>query len=188
MPKLNSALTADLLDWYFKGKSIDNNLWTKVMTKCKDCKDGYYYPLVGPREPCQTCSSTLQLNTPKLVSDVARLFTENLYKILCDSGPSVKGYSTPTNACQTFCVEINCTKDHDQPEPLAIQAVNMMRTTLNRHYTGPIAFEDVYIASLPPFKNDEIYIRTNYQGVSALVSMREAHNLFQFKFHIKVSP
>lgn len=22
---------------------------------CKDCKDGYYYPLIGPREACQTC-------------------------------------------------------------------------------------------------------------------------------------
>ncbi len=29
----------------------------KVMTKliCKDCRDGYYYPLTGPREPCKTC-------------------------------------------------------------------------------------------------------------------------------------
>lgn len=23
---------------------------------CPDCKDGFYYPLIGPREPCQTCS------------------------------------------------------------------------------------------------------------------------------------
>lgn len=23
---------------------------------CLDCKDGFYYPLVGPREPCSTCS------------------------------------------------------------------------------------------------------------------------------------
>lgn len=22
---------------------------------CPDCKDGFYYPFVGPREPCQTC-------------------------------------------------------------------------------------------------------------------------------------
>ena len=22
---------------------------------CSDCKDGYYYPLVGPRELCKTC-------------------------------------------------------------------------------------------------------------------------------------
>ncbi len=25
---------------------------------CKDCKDGYYYPLIGPREPCRTCTSS----------------------------------------------------------------------------------------------------------------------------------
>lgn len=24
---------------------------------CPDCKDGFYYPLMGPREPCQTCST-----------------------------------------------------------------------------------------------------------------------------------
>lgn len=24
--------------------------------KCKDCKDGYYYPLIGKREPCETCT------------------------------------------------------------------------------------------------------------------------------------
>lgn len=23
---------------------------------CPDCKDGFYYPLVGPPEPCQTCA------------------------------------------------------------------------------------------------------------------------------------
>ena len=23
---------------------------------CPDCKDGYYYPLMGPREACQTCT------------------------------------------------------------------------------------------------------------------------------------
>lgn len=22
---------------------------------CPDCKDGFYYPLMGPKEPCQTC-------------------------------------------------------------------------------------------------------------------------------------
>lgn len=24
---------------------------------CPDCKDGFYYPFVGPREPCPTCKS-----------------------------------------------------------------------------------------------------------------------------------
>lgn len=24
--------------------------------KCPDCKDGFYYPFVGPPEPCQTCA------------------------------------------------------------------------------------------------------------------------------------
>ena len=23
---------------------------------CPDCKDGFYYPFAGPREPCQTCT------------------------------------------------------------------------------------------------------------------------------------
>lgn len=26
---------------------------------CSDCKDGFYYPFVGPREPCQTCQGVL---------------------------------------------------------------------------------------------------------------------------------
>ena len=25
---------------------------------CPDCKDGFYYPLIGSPEPCQTCKST----------------------------------------------------------------------------------------------------------------------------------
>lgn len=25
---------------------------------CPDCKDGFYYPFVGPREPCDTCNGT----------------------------------------------------------------------------------------------------------------------------------
>lgn len=31
--------------------------YSHVPVKCKDCKDGFYYPLVGPREPCRTCQS-----------------------------------------------------------------------------------------------------------------------------------
>lgn len=27
------------------------------VNKCPDCKDGFYYPLVGPKEPCPTCKS-----------------------------------------------------------------------------------------------------------------------------------
>ncbi len=28
---------------------------TGVTIDCPDCKDGYYYPLIGEREPCRTC-------------------------------------------------------------------------------------------------------------------------------------
>lgn len=31
---------------------------SKTVKSCKDCQDGYYYPLVGPRESCQTCQTT----------------------------------------------------------------------------------------------------------------------------------
>lgn len=34
--------------------------------KCPDCKDGFYYPLVGPPEPCQTCQKSIK--THPLVS------------------------------------------------------------------------------------------------------------------------
>ena len=31
---------------------------TEISPKsCPDCKDGFYYPLIGPKEPCPTCSS-----------------------------------------------------------------------------------------------------------------------------------
>ncbi len=38
--------------------------------KCPDCKDGFYYPLIGPPEPCLTCqkSPTIPFLTHPLVS------------------------------------------------------------------------------------------------------------------------
>jgi len=32
---------------------------------CPDCKDGFYYPFVGPPEPCQTCTSSTPLTSIK---------------------------------------------------------------------------------------------------------------------------
>ena len=29
--------------------------------KCPDCKDGFYYPLIGPPEPCLTCQKSIQI-------------------------------------------------------------------------------------------------------------------------------
>ncbi len=29
--------------------------------KCPDCKDGFYYPLVGPPEPCLTCATSADI-------------------------------------------------------------------------------------------------------------------------------
>ncbi len=29
--------------------------------KCPDCKDGFYYPLVGPPEPCLTCATSANI-------------------------------------------------------------------------------------------------------------------------------
>lgn len=31
---------------------------------CPDCKDGFYYPFVGPPEPCQTCTKSFCLTFP----------------------------------------------------------------------------------------------------------------------------
>lgn len=30
-----------------------------IADRCPDCKDGFYIPFVGPKEPCQTCSSNV---------------------------------------------------------------------------------------------------------------------------------
>lgn len=39
---------------------------------CPDCKDGYYYPFVGPREKCQTCNEV-----PKMIEQSQSV---NIYK------------------------------------------------------------------------------------------------------------
>ena len=38
---------------------VDAALEQKSVNGCPDCKDGFYYPLVGPKEPCLTCSSSV---------------------------------------------------------------------------------------------------------------------------------
>ena len=39
------------------------------MAKCSDCKDGYYYPLMTAREPCQTCEGTQEVSSYALKVD-----------------------------------------------------------------------------------------------------------------------
>lgn len=57
---MTDAQMVDLLDSYFYDKPSIPALWPDFNIKgtktCSDCKDGYYYPLVGEREPCDTCS------------------------------------------------------------------------------------------------------------------------------------
>lgn len=51
-------------------KQVDTNIksegWSDeciVPAGCPDCTDGFYYPLVGPREACQTCSTKPDFDT-----------------------------------------------------------------------------------------------------------------------------
>lgn len=51
--KLSKGQMENVLDNYFHGKP---ELWQT----CPDCKDGFYYPLIGKREPCETCIRSRQ--------------------------------------------------------------------------------------------------------------------------------
>ena len=52
--------------------------------KCFDCKDRFYYPLIGPREPCQTCAETEELHRIYVPGDSGLFFhrEQSLGKIL----------------------------------------------------------------------------------------------------------
>lgn len=37
-------------------RQVGSSIKISTFKTCSDCKDGYYYPLIGPRELCRTCT------------------------------------------------------------------------------------------------------------------------------------
>lgn len=35
--------------------ALEQKVEVSPKKKCADCKDSFYYPLIGPKEPCRTC-------------------------------------------------------------------------------------------------------------------------------------
>ncbi len=157
-----------------------STLPTKACTECKGT--GCYTPLIGPPEPCRACQKKTEI--PVFSRDVSRLFSEHLYTLL---RPKVKSAKTYGYHWQTCCADIGCSKDHDQPGPIAEQAAAMIYKHLVDQYSGAIAFEDVYGDTIPDTKDNRIHMRSNYQGVSAWVSMKEVGQALQFQFQVRVS-
>lgn len=176
------ALPKQLLDFLAKGAET---------SQCKDCKDGYYYPLLGPREACQTCkrpheacrtcSSDIVPTTFSAI--VANRFTEHLYKLIYTQ---IKSHKTPGSLWNAHWVDVGCPKGQ-QSDLIARQAADMMFHKLTHHYSWAIAFEDVFGSELPPTNKDQIHLRSNFSGVSALISMQEINNMLQFQFQVRVS-
>lgn len=153
---------------------------------CTECKGtGVYYPLVGPPEPCQTCQGKSKTAIPAFAQNVSRMFTEHLHRLL---GPKVKSAKSYGYGWQICRADISCSKDHDQPGPIAQQAAEMIHGHLVKQYSAAIAFQDVYGDPLPDTTKNEIHMRSNYQGVSAWVSVDEIGQALQFQFSVRVSP
>jgi len=164
----------------FSPSETPSTFHTKACTECKGT--GFYTPLIGPPEPCRACHS----KPSAFAQNVSRLFSSQLHGLL---GAQVKGTKSYGYHWQTFCADIGCSKDHDQPGSIAEQAAKMIHGHLIKQYTEKIAFEDVYGSTLTYTPNNTIlHMRSNYQGVSAWVSMREIGEVMQFQFQVRVSP
>lgn len=71
--------------------------------KCPDCKDGFYYPLVGPKEPCSTCSNLS--NDSKLIM--------HLQDVWADHPWGLTKISKPINTGNSFAVDVYVTVEPD---------------------------------------------------------------------------
>jgi len=96
---------------------------------CPDCKDGFYYPLVGPPEPCQACATPDAVNP----ADIPAIFV-----------PRDEGIFVCNDQCLGGILEINVL-DYG---PLAVR----FDGSKSIEYTDPQSKEFREIASArPPF-------------------------------------
>lgn len=146
--------------------------------KCKDCKDGYYYPLVGSPEPCQTCSKPSEC----FIQDVADLFTEKLFLYI---EPMVKTYRRSFLEFP-YCADLNFPLGYNFSTLIAIKAAQMLEGHLKGDFIEKIAFENVFSLAIPNDTKDTKYVRSEHNGVSAVVSMKKTDDEMQFQFQIKV--
>lgn len=64
---------------------------------CTDCKDGFYYPLIGPPEPCQTCKTGLS-NDSKLIMHLLDVWADHPWGSTKISKPINTGSRFAVNA------------------------------------------------------------------------------------------
>ena len=159
-----------------------------IQADCSECKGTkVYQPLIGPPEPCQACSVVAPKDAVKGFAEaVAAMFSESLFIKL--GACKIKPIKTPNCQWQPFHVDVSCAIGATDSDPIARQAADMMLRKLTSSFTQQLAFKDVYNSSLPLALNNQVHMRSNFAGVSSLVSIKEIGLALQFQFQVRVSP
>lgn len=159
--------------YYVPQEQIDK--LDKILANCPDCKDGFYYPLFGPPEPCQTCKKPL----PKYKQEVDQFRNDfqnhllvklqnidlNSITILSDTIPNDRWY-------------INDTIGHDS---LFEIASNTSAEAFATMFYGRIKSEIIRLVG------NQSYVRLNFTDSSIILGydgLRQAH-IMQIVFNME---
>ena len=155
---------------------------TKIeLEGCPDCTDGFYYPLVGPREPCQTCSH-LSSNFETFVQDVTDMFVKY---VKVHMPALVKDNKDPYNQWKTFHLDI-IVKDPSVNLIAFNAGVQMAKKLKDIYINTPVAFDNLTMYC-PMLERGSIYKKAINLGVSATVVAKETVNGMELQFQVRVS-
>ncbi len=147
---------------------------------CPDCTDGFYTPLIGPREPCQTCKPKEESNLDTFVQEVTNLFVRQVKAHL----PSIKTHKPLTSPWSTLTIDFRPEKSAPK-ELIALNAGAEAASQIKSRYgEQSIVFEDYCSCNWPLREDGYIYKRATHSGVSALVSMQKSDNSYEFQVRV----
>ena len=169
----------------------------KYMDKsCPDCKDGYYYPFSGPKEPCQTCAKSSQIGKnlaqvvkklDQTIETTARTLVELFVKeVAAHLTGGTHMFKDPMNRWETCVTTIQFPKG-DSLNRVALNAGCVMAHTLMKKYPlYSLAFEDQRML-IPPSVVGTTKVAT-LGAVSARLNLQKIAGVYDCQFELKVSP
>lgn len=122
---------------------------------CPDCKDGFYYPLVGSKEPCSTCATQTDFsNDSKLIMHLQDVWANHPWGSTKISKPTFIGISFAVNAHVVV-------KPDTMPEIINDKLVDRVTESMH-HYKRTQFYEykpPIFNIINFPDESREIYVR-----------------------------
>ena len=174
MQDLSDAITPEL--WGKASKAVKE--FGEAMP-CLECKDGYYYPLVGPREPCQSCQRSRSATLAVPQDFDYRAYVQgvcNRVVSLLDRRLVVKSMKHPNRGWDTCVTGVKIFYLLNRAQ-VASQFDSEIEYVLNKYgYAATQIAFDKNITTLPPDTDSQKHVFTISNGDAVTMSLYRLSN------------